>query len=971
MTLDATTPVQGTNDSACRSKASMESLGYLPARYASSFARCFVEDTGKPNKRAALINRGYAIRVMIVRECILRAFRTSELDAAGAQVVSLGAGFDTTYFWIAKSNLFSNKKLVYIELDLPDVIAQKRLLIEKNKELSLLANHSTYHLIAADLRSDNLDLLLQGLVDPSLPTIFTSECVLSYLSANDADKVLSWAASSAIFGPTRHLVMYEQLLGNGCCFVDTADQQDMFTETMLRHFEKLQCPLKSSIPYSTTESQHPRLSHLGWTASVQSLSYAYSALLPLAERLEFEAVKDVYDEQEEMAVKMSHYFVATATTTRATKGIAGFRTQPDLYRWSPPIASVKPLDSSLCRWGCSAALFDKSKRALVYGGYGSVGSKSLSRLNDIQILDISTGCFSSPKLFGDTVPVPRLFHSMHLIGECDRSAIFKLYGGRTNPCNVLNDAWTLTLDKVSYAVEWACLGSSPFTFFSRHQTTIDEGGTVWMLCNPHNPVLVSNFNGEWTTHMSHPLISSATLEHFTLSIWRGRLYVIGSFNISIDLNTFKVEPLTILAWNHQLVSTPYTLPARKFHSTHSMDNATWHGLVLVGGLSQSLHGIYSGVNNKGIDFALRAELSIVYVDLVNRSFLPIGCLEAQSLIKHASVIRPSGIGFEVISVGGGLVCFSMGSYYCPAIQITCASLLPVLPKPTIEQLQGMLRMHEPAILRGVDLGRATTEWTFQYLCENGPEQLVSAHVCESPVMTFRPRNFEFVVMPWKEMLERARFGPKRIYFRSIGTNPRKQAAHLHESFPLLSADLQLPCGLFPQLLTDRYFSSVLRIGSAGMQLWTHYDVMDNILIQIVGRKRVTLWHPSDLPYLYIVGSSSIVDDLGDFERFPLLQRAKPRSIVMEPGDVLFIPALWLHHVEALSSDDAECNISVAVNVFWRSLDQSAYPTKDLYGNADPVAFWKAEKAVELLKDALPKEYADFYLRKLMASRGEE
>lgn len=968
MAVDATTPVQGTNDSACRSKASMESLGYLPARYASSFARHFVEDTGRPSKRAALINRGYAMRVMLVRECMLRAFRASELDAPGVQVVSLGAGFDTTYFWISSSSLFSNKKLVYIELDLPDVIAQKRLLIDRSTELSLLANSSTYHLIAADLRSGCLDVLLKDLVDPSLPTVFTSECVLSYLPATDADNVLSWAASSAIFGPARHLVMYEQLLGQDACLANGADQCDMFTETMLRHFERLQCPLKSSMSCPTIESQQHRLLRLGWAAKVQSLDRAYSDILPLAERLAFETTADVYDEHEEMAVKMAHYFVATAACAATTKKAVDFRRQLDLYRWSLPTASVKSHGPSLCRWGSAAALFGKGQEVLVCGGYGSVGNASPSRLSDIQILDIPSGRLSGPKLLGDAVPAPRLFHSMHLIGECDRSAAFKLYGGRTTPCKVLSDVWTLTLDKVACTANWTCLGSSPFAFFSRHQVAIDEKGAAWMLCNPHSPALVSDFNGKWTAHMSHPLISLAALEHFTLSIWRGSLYVIGSFNISIDLSTFKIEPLTILAWNHQPASTPYALPARKFHTAHSIDNTAWHGLVLVGGLSQSLSGINSSGDGNGTGFAMRSELSVVYVDLVSRAFLPLGCPEAQSLIKHASVICPSDIGFEVVSVGGGLVCFSMGSYYCPTMHMRCESLLPILPRPTVGQVQDAIRRHEPVILRGIDLGTATAKWTFKHLSENGPDQLVSAHVCESPTMTFRPRNFEFVVMPWREMLEQARFGPKLIYFRSIGTNPRKQAAHFHEAFPLLSADLRLPGDLFPQLLTDRYFSSVLRIGSAGMQLWMHYDVMDNILIQIVGRKQVTLWHPSDLPHLYIDGSASIADDLHDFGHFPLLQRAKPRSIVMEPGDVLFIPALWPHHVEALSSNDAECTLSVAVNVFWRSLDPSAYPKKDLYGNADPVAFAQLEKAVESLNDALPKEYADFYLCKLMASR---
>ena len=45
-------------------------------------------------------------------------------------------------------------------------------------------------------------------------------------------------------------------------------------------------------------------------------------------------------------------------------------------------------------------------------------------------------------------------------------------------------------------------------------------------------------------------------------------------------------------------------------------------------------------------------------------------------------------------------------------------------------------------------------------------------------------------------------------------------ADFNRDYPSLAGDLRLP-SLFPQ---ERYFSSVLRLGSAGVQLWTHYDV---------------------------------------------------------------------------------------------------------------------------------------------------
>jgi tRNA wybutosine-synthesizing protein 5 len=70
----------------------------------------------------------------------------------------------------------------------------------------------------------------------------------------------------------------------------------------------------------------------------------------------------------------------------------------------------------------------------------------------------------------------------------------------------------------------------------------------------------------------------------------------------------------------------------------------------------------------------------------------------------------------------------------------------------------------------------------------------------------------------------------RYYLRSLGANPRKEPSQLRASFPELAADLDLG-QLVPE---ERHFSSVLRVSSPGLRLWTHYDVMDNLLLQVGG-----------------------------------------------------------------------------------------------------------------------------------------
>ncbi|XP_031410017.1 tRNA wybutosine-synthesizing protein 5 isoform X3 [Meleagris gallopavo] len=200
---------------------------------------------------------------------------------------------------------------------------------------------------------------------------------------------------------------------------------------------------------------------------------------------------------------------------------------------------------------------------------------------------------------------------------------------------------------------------------------------------------------------------------------------------------------------------------------------------------------------------------------------------------------------------------------------------------------------------------------------------------------------------------------EKYYLRSVGEDVRKDVADIRKQFPGLAEDVQIP----EYFEKEQFFSSVFRISSAGLQLWTHYDVMDNFLIQVTGRKRVVLYSPRDVPYLYLSGTKSEVLDIDnpDFEKYPLFVKAKRYQCYLEAGDVLFIPAMWFHNV--ISEE-----FGVALNVFWKHLPAECYDKSDTYGNKDPTA---ASRAIQILDRALktleelPAEYRDFYARRMV------
>jgi hypothetical protein len=102
---------------------------------------------------------------------------------------------------------------------------------------------------------------------------------------------------------------------------------------------------------------------------------------------------------------------------------------------------------------------------------------------------------------------------------------------------------------------------------------------------------------------------------------------------------------------------------------------------------------------------------------------------------------------------------------------------------------------------------------------------------------------------------------------------------------------------------------------------THLDEWNNIGCVVSGRRRFTLFPPEQIANLYIgpldfapTGAPMSLVSLHDpdFTRFPRFRRALTAAVTAElgPGDAIFIPPLWWHHVESLEP------FNVLVNYWW-------------------------------------------------------
>ncbi|XP_076824266.1 tRNA wybutosine-synthesizing protein 5-like [Clavelina lepadiformis] len=276
---------------------------------------------------------------------------------------------------------------------------------------------------------------------------------------------------------------------------------------------------------------------------------------------------------------------------------------------------------------------------------------------------------------------------------------------------------------------------------------------------------------------------------------------------------------------------------------------------------------------------------------------------------------------------------------------------------------------KPCVFKGMDIGPCMRKWSVNYLCEKGGSKMATVHVSDTPQMNFITKNFLYRQLPFSDVVQRASelthseyfsAPDEYYYFRSLGEDVRKDPSNIMEQFPEFKEDIKWP-HYFPE---DKFFSSVFRIASAGMQLWTHYDVMDNFLIQVNGRKKAVLFPPSDALNLYLKGDKSEVTDVDsiNLDKYPNFANVTKYQCMLEPGDILYIPALWFHNVVAVE-------FGVAVNVFWKNLDKKYYDQKDPYGNKDLLP---AARSMDILNRALkvlselPDTYKDFYARKMVS-----
>ncbi|KAF4952832.1 hypothetical protein FGADI_6421 [Fusarium gaditjirri] len=994
--------IMGTNSSSIVSKRSVERLYYPDELH---FFRYFVN---KFQRRAPLINRGYWLRLRAI-DVIVRQFVTSPKSGRKKVVINLGAGSDVLPWQSYHRYGDSCENTLFIDVDYPDLMLKKRAIVLGTPQLhellgtspaisekvtdQILLRSDKYCQIGCDLRElESLRNCLESFLNlAECSVLFVAEVSITYMDTFSADALVQWASSIG----QAEFCLLEQILPHG--------PEHPFARTMLKHFDKLNTSLKSVEEYPTVESQRRRFQERGWSSvDVWDLWDAWNSdmFLDSTERTALDDVEP-FDEWEEFVLFSRHYVVLHATAYHRDERGAGQRGQVGISN-----KHVKAVMTPLGSLGAHKRRFGAPLIASSPEGdkylINALGIGIKARLDSCDIYSLQQDSMALE--ISPAGPTARLCHATVDIGNLGTL----LVGGRASPSKALNDCWIFKKD----SNRWEKTFDLPAPLFRHCAVHLPGSSLALVLGGKTGP---SDISPDY--YMFHPVkgwlkcsvagaIPSSTFGALAVASPNpGSKY--GTFQGLVAGGISKYGKINEQAYFWTIhVSTD--VPHIQFEIVPDSHGYT-RALSVFGAQTadvESLHFVCGGVgqdpSSQGQSMACISvkdgHLEVFNVDLRDEV--------GQLPFMVGSVTVSSGP--ELLVLGGGATCFSMGTFWDTGVyKIDLTNAVSEMPyiqpancrpvsiyyqdspklthqtttierhqptlKPSIKSIERiklrskldfeqLVENRKPVIIESLDLGGCVEKWSPEYMVQRvGQTKEIVVHECQSSTgkMDFNSKNFRYVTESFSVFMAKATRG-EAVYLRALSeAKPTESPANLQNDFPTLADDFQLPEEL--SLIKDRMFSSVLRI-SGRAKMWLHYDVMANVYTQIQGSKRMVLLPPTDVNTLAFApgASSSSLDVLSALDKQELVS-IDPHEATLHPGDLLFIPAMWLH------TSNPTTDLSVAVNVFFRDLDSGYSKGRDVYGNRDLAAYEKARQDISRIVknfDHVPSEIRDFYLTRL-------
>lgn len=225
-----------------------------------------------------------------------------------------------------------------------------------------------------------------------------------------------------------------------------------------------------------------------------------------------------------------------------------------------------------------------------------------------------------------------------------------------------------------------------------------------------------------------------------------------------------------------------------------------------------------------------------------------------------------------------------------------------------EFLQNYKATKTPVVMRNLTKDwPARQKWSLDYFAQLGGDQDVKLYDSK-PSTDYKLQHAAEATMPLKEYFKKLEEGEQdlRMFFFDI----------LRE-IPSLQNDFSYPeIGLnFFKKLPVMFLAG----NRAKVQMHFDIDYADIFLCHFGGKKKVMLFPPEQTPSMYHVPFSfssyyEVDYENPDYERFPALKNLEGVEVILEHGDILYIPPGWWHYIIY-----EEIGYSIAIRSFPRDL----------------------------------------------------
>jgi hypothetical protein len=238
--------------------------------------------------------------------------------------------------------------------------------------------------------------------------------------------------------------------------------------------------------------------------------------------------------------------------------------------------------------------------------------------------------------------------------------------------------------------------------------------------------------------------------------------------------------------------------------------------------------------------------------------------------------------------------------------------VPVLAAPERSAIEA--HGAQPFVMRDAAIKRDTGAWTSDFIRQRLGDMPVNVYVSANGTFPggkgpYDPTQYRGQSMPLAECLDRMAGVDAPRFFNDAERYYLYQAPAVQ--FDGLVEDIDLS-----RYMSDEVVSRNFWLSGAGNITPIHYDMVDNYLVQLMGRKRVLLWAPSHYDKLEFnpIGTthdrqSRIDPTQRDGSAWPAVPALPVYVHDLIPGDVLYIPYAWPHFVYTEQ-------FSASINFWW-------------------------------------------------------